>query len=90
MLFSGDYSPLQQFVLQDADISQHTRDALHKLLEDYKGNRSSDATDVGYTKCIEMNIVMFPQLPSIASLPYTLLLNTLSGFKMILNIENKS
>ena len=62
MYFPEECAPVWKVILQDAEIPRFTREMLDCLLVEYKDTISSNSSDIGYTKLIEMGIERDPKL----------------------------
>ena len=72
MIFPCDHIPVRKVLLKDAKISVETQEKLNGLIHALEDIMSSSSNDIGYTKLIDMDIETDPNLPSVASKPYTL------------------
>ena len=70
-LHPSKFYPKPKIVLKDAQISDEVKERFDKLLEEYEDIMSHKAMDIGMTTMEEVPIEMDPDLPPVASKPYT-------------------
>ena len=58
MIFPGDHIPLRKVLLQDMKISADRQEKLNSLIHTFENIMSSSSYDTGYTKLIEIDIVI--------------------------------
>ena len=67
-----DCLSVQKIILQNAEVSKHSRENFCHLLDEYIDIMSSSSSEIGSIQFIAMDIKADPTFPPVASNPYTL------------------